>query len=364
MSMISKAVGYSPGCASAVIALCVLVLSSVFFADAKADSVPSDAFSLTYGDRAAGYQTFESQDFVLHSNSLGELRLDVIGIVDLPFGSRKTLRFVFDDHINEPLQLALSQSSDDTVSLTFSIPGVPALLFEKNPRESFVRHEGLLTAHSDAHFDQMLKYGIHTGRIEDFMRLSIDPELLRGMQSFAKFSADLNIEILSGSLSAAKLSEEWLQVCSDLSANPGGIVSSLNQGQGYLGDAGIQSWSCVGAFLSAAGGTLALFNSFPDCGLCALWRNQRYCSECAAITGVAVGSLIAAIDQCFGNDPEPVPPVPPAPPTGYGGPVPIPDPGGGGWWVPITTTTTVLVCIDGECVEQTITETTWVWAQP
>ena len=350
MGIVRASFEHHPGWARALAALFALLVFSVSSGESKAGLEPPGPFVLTSSDSVAGTKTFEAEDFVLLSNSLGDLRLAVIGIVDRPFDSRQGLRFIFDDYENSPLHIVVSQSTQGVVSLTLAVLGVPALWFEKRPGESFVRHEGLFAPRTDAHRDQMVEYGIHTGRIEDFMKPAIDPELLGSLRRFKAFAAGF-----SGDLSFK------------LHGEPGESV-----------DSAIQFGSCGGSLLDFSGEVLSLLSGDVECTLCgrSSGRSGSACTECAALTAAASASMIAAIVDWFDDDLAKLdtgsyPSKPPSAAEAGGGgqpalPRPYPIDGAvAAFLVPIYVIQAVDLCVDDVCEPETVvSQHGWSWIFP
>jgi hypothetical protein len=284
--------------------LCGFLLGSAASAEFKLGQGLADVFALSSSDSAAGTKTFEAEDFVLLSAPSGELRLEVIGFRDQLFDSRQGMRFVFDDFVNDPLHIVLSESSQGMVSLTLAIPGLSAVEFEKRPGESLVRTDGLLEPHSDAHRDHMFKHGIHTGRIEDFMRLAVEPELMMGLVRLQEFFDTLEIKTLKGASEPAEAFEHWLQskaaVCGEQTEFFEQPLFDFGLKQSHSADGELQSWSCIAGLLNLSSAALSLISGAQSCMTCRINRQPGPCSECAALVGAGTSSIIVAMIECFG----------------------------------------------------------------
>ena len=282
------------------------------------------------------------------SNQWGELQVRSLARLAARRGEGLVLRSEFRSAQGRSLALIGQAFDSGKASLSIDL-GSSVIGLEIAPDRQPVL-SGLFRPRSEQARRQMLNTGIPVDSLAHYLEPAIEWDDWELFQEFTAFlrAADSELQLSSPAERDEILNEEWSRICHL-------ALASLTEDEA----AGLSSevlmsnaLSCIGSAILAASGNLALWNQRTDCLMCALTKRPPYCNPCAAAIGVAAGSLMTAVTECFGDAP-PDPDIPPPPPGAGNLPAPVPMPPNQ-VLVPIYRIETVTVCVDGNCYQQTV----------
>lgn len=293
-------------------------------------------------------QTVVFEGYPAIRNQWGELQVQSLARLAARRGEGLVLRSEFRSAQGRSLALVGQAFDSGKASLSISL-GSSVIGLEVAPDRQPVL-SGLLKPRSERALKQMMESGVPVDSLAYFLEPAIEWQDWELFQEFAAFlrTAEADLELSSPAERDDILNDEWARIC-DLALETLGEDEKLGLSSEILMS---NALSCIGNAILAASGNLALWNTRLDCLMCAVSKRPTYCNPCAAAIGVAAGSLMTAVTECFGDSP-PDPDNPPPPPGAGNLPAPIHMPPNQ-VLVPIYSLETVTICVDGTCYQQTV----------